>query len=107
MLNILLGVIAFVFIGVSLIISLLFTNKFSSGPIRSYLLYINISFFLIVLPLFLWTLYGIIFGGFTDENVSLTISVLTILASLFFTKSSLDLKWISEVYGFKHKRRKK
>ena len=107
MLNVLLGVIAFVFIGVSLITSLLSTRKFSSGPIRKYLFYINMSFLFIVLPLFLWTLYGVILGSFTDENISLSISVLTIFASLFFTKSSLDLRWISEVYGFKHKRGKR
>lgn len=99
------GALSFIFVGFSLIISLLSTRYFQKGDIKKYLLYVNISFFFIIVPYALWYMQQVSLIS-TNPNFTVTVTdwvmaILIIISSFTFSASSLQLKYFSRVYGFR------
>ena len=105
LLFIILGAVSFIFVGVSVIISLLSTRYFVKGDIKKYLLFINTAFFFMIIPYALWYIQEMMMLNadptFAIQPIGWLMSILIIISAIIFTAASIQLKHFSKVYGFK------
>ena len=96
-----LGIVSFNLIALSVVLSLLSIRRFVGGALRNYYLITNLGLIFVIVSYFIWATSDFLCPTCDPQGISIAMSVIMMVSSGIFIKSSFDLNKLSKLYGFK------